>query len=98
MHVDFHLYPLSFSQYLDVSGIADGSLEPYSPEAAAVLTDAFQRYLMHGGYLTAINDMAAYGRIKPSTFAVYCDWIRGDMAKRGKQEHFLNEILGSVAR
>ena len=96
--VDFHLYPLSFSQYLEVSGIADDSLEPYSLEAAAALTDAFQRYLMHGGYLTAINDMAAYGRIEPATFAVYCDCIRGDMAKRGKQEHFLNEILGSVVR
>ena len=96
--VDFHLYPLSFSQYLEVSGIAGDSLEPYSLEAAAALTDAFQRYLMHGGYLTAINDMAAYGRIEPATFAVYCDWIRGDMAKRGKQEHFLNEILSSVVR
>ena len=98
LRVDFHLYPLSFSQYLEVSGIAGDSLERYSLEAAAALTDAFQRYLMHGGYLTAINDMAAYGRIEPATFAVYCDWIRGDMAKRGKQEHFLNEILGSVVR
>lgn len=98
-HVDFHLYPLSFAEYLDVTGIAaHASGHPLSSEAAAVLTDAFQRYLMHGGYLTAINDMAAHGRIEPATFAVYCDWIRGDMAKRGKQEHFLNEILGSVVR
>lgn len=98
-HVDFHLYPLSFAEYLDVTGIAaHTSGRPFSSEAAAVLTNAFQRYLMHGGYLTAINDMAAHGRIEPATFAVYCDWIRGDMAKRGKQEHFLNEILGSVVR
>lgn len=97
--VDFHLYPLSFAEYLDVAGIAGHSSgPPLSSEAAAVLTDAFHRYLMHGGYLTAINDMAAHGRIEPATFAVYCDWIRGDMAKRGKQEHFLNEILGSVVR
>ena len=96
--VDFHLYPLSFSEYLDVAGIAgDISGQPMSAQAA-VLIDAFQRYLMHGGYLTAINDMAAHGRIEPATFAIYCDWIRGDMAKRGKQEHFLNEVLGSVVR
>ena len=96
--VDFHLYPLSFSQYFTVSGIADQSASPDSPEYATALTEAFQRYLMHGGYLTAINDMATNGRIEPATFAVYCDWIRGDMVKRGKQEHFLNEILGSVVR
>lgn len=97
--VDFHLYPLSFAEYLDVAGIAGhASGGPLSSEAATILTDALRRYLMHGGYLTAINDMAAHGRIEPATFAVYCDWIRGDMAKRGKQEHFLNEILGSVVR
>ncbi|MDE0033781.1 MAG: ATP-binding protein [Deltaproteobacteria bacterium] len=96
--VDLHLYPLSFAQYLDVSGVARDLSYPHSPETAEALTGAFLRYLMHGGYLTAINDMAAYGRIEPATFAVYCDWIRGDMAKRGKQEHFLNEILGGVVR
>ena len=96
--VDFHLYPLSFSEYLDVSGLGDDLSEESSVEAAAGLVDAFQRYLVHGGYLTAINDMAAHGRIEPATLAVYCDWIRGDMAKRGKQEHFLKEVLGSVVR
>ena len=96
--VDFHLYPLSFAEYLDVSGLAGELSEEPSTEVAAALTDAFQRYLMHGGYLTAINDVAARGRIEPATFAVYCDWIRGDMAKRGKQERFLHEILDSVIR
>ncbi len=97
--VDFHLYPLSFSEYLDLSGITRDALGiPISSETANVLIEALQHYLIHGGYLTAINDMAAHGRIEPATFAVYCDWIRGDMAKRGKQEHFLEEILGSVVR
>ena len=38
------------------------------------------------------------GRILPATFVIYCDWIRGDMLQRGKQERFLAEILGSVIR
>ena len=65
---------------------------------AATLIDAFERYLVHGGYLTAINDMEVHGRILPATFAVYCDWIRGGMRGHGKQERFLAEILGSVIR
>ena len=101
-HVDFHLYPLSFSEYLDLMSIsvsdgdeATGDHEPPS-EHATTLIDAFERYLMHGGYLSAINDLEAHGRILPATFAVYSDWIRGDVLKRGKQERFLAEILGSV--
>lgn len=102
--VDFHLYPLSFSEYLDLMSIGvphgDEAMEgrEFLSDHAAILIGAFERYLMHGGYLTAINDMEAHGRILPATFAVYCDWIRGDVLKRGKQERFLAEILGSVMR
>ena len=102
--VDFHLYPLSFSEYLDLRAVDDAQGEEstegheLSPERAAALIAAFERYLMHGGYLTAINDMEADGRVSPATFAVYCDWIRGDVLKRGKQERFLAELLGSVIR
>ena len=102
--VDFHLYPLSFAEYVEVAGAAHtaplrhaAGQEP-SPDSAAALTRAFESYLLHGGFLTAINDVAAEGRIQPSTFAVYCDWIRGDMLKRGKQEVYLEEVLGAVVR
>ena len=73
-------------------------MEDAGPDAATVLIAAFERYLMHGGYLSAINDLEAHGHILPATFAVYADWIRGDMLKRGKQERFLAEIVGSVIR
>ena len=102
--VDFHLYPLSFAEYLEVAGVAapapvgDSAESQLSPDAAAALTRAFERYLLHGGYLTAINDVAADGRIQASTFAVYSDWIRGDVLKRGKQERYLAEVLRAVLR
>jgi predicted AAA+ superfamily ATPase len=60
------------------------------------LDGEFESYLLHGGYLTAINDMAQHGLVLPATFATYSDWIRGDMAKRGKQEHYLREVLQGV--
>ena len=94
--VDFHLYPLSFAEYLEVAAAIDPAGS--GPDAAAALTRAFENYLLHGGYLTAINDIAGGGVIRPATFAVYGDWIRGDVLRRGKQERYLAEILGAVVR
>ena len=42
--------------------------------------------------------MAEHKRILPSTFSIYSDWIRGDILKRGKQEHYLREILEAIIR
>ena len=65
--VDFRLYPLSFAEYVEVAGVAQPALLGYaaepepSPDSVAALTRAFENYLLHGGFLTAINDMAAEG-------------------------------------
>lgn len=32
------------------------------------------------------------------TLNTYSDWIRGDMIKRGKQEHYLREILATIIK
>ncbi len=98
--VDFHLYPLSFYEYLTLTEktIAPKIFtdESWSETEWFVLYKAFDRYLQHGGYLTAINDFAKLGRILPATFTTYSDWIRGDMLKQGKQTHYLQELLGGV--
>ncbi len=61
-----------------------------------ILFSEFERYMIHGGYMTAINDIASHGRIQPATFSTYSDWIRGDMLKRGKKENLLQEILSAL--
>lgn len=98
---DFHMYPLSFREVvqlknaeLDIAGIIQ---EP-STEILELLHQEFLVYLQHGGYLTAINDIAAHGRIFDATLTTYSDWIRGDMLKRGKQEHYLREILSAIIK
>lgn len=83
--VDFHLYPLSFSEYLHLTQRASDNI--------VKLYEAFDVYLQHGGYLTAINDLAQFGKINRATLMTYSDWIRGDVLKRGKQEQYLKEIL-----
>lgn len=79
------------------SDIPDDGTQCSAGQAARLLA-AFEQYLIHGGYLTAINDMARGGTILKSTLSTYADWIRGDMMKRGKQEHYLREILEGVVR
>jgi len=70
----------------------------HAPPAEVVegLFAAFAEYLMHGGFMTAINDFAAHDRILPATMRTYSDWIRGDVLKRGKNENYLREIVGAI--
>lgn len=104
--VDFHLQPLSFAETLSLkSGLSIEALEQLAyadlsqqNDTEQILNEAFTAYLVHGGFLTAINDIARHDRILPATFATYSDWIRGDVLKRGKQEHYLREVLEAIVR
>ena len=101
---DFHLHPLSFREFVVLEGNVE-DLYSHLQEPSAMpdetvdsIYDAFARYLLHGGYLTAINDLADNGAIHQSTLATYSDWIRGDVLKRGKQEAYLREVLQAIVR
>jgi predicted AAA+ superfamily ATPase len=104
--VDFHLYPLSFHEAVKLkTKISRNAMEKLiqpviEPDSSSIdiLYQEFEQYLVHGGFLTAINDMAKNNRISPSTFATYSDWIRGDVLKKGKQERYLQEILGAIIK
>lgn len=90
--IDYHVYPLSFREWV--------TLKNNSPEQPSLnnLYKEFDSYLVHGGYLTAINDLAIHKRILEATLITYSDWIRGDMLKRGKQESYLKEILSAIIK
>jgi len=106
--VDFHLYPLSFPESCRLRGVVSAEelacLEQGRAELLCQVDDAgwdrvyseLQSYLLHGGFLTAMNDIAREGRALPATLATYSDWIRGDVVKRGKSEHSLREVLGAI--
>jgi len=96
--VDFHLYPLSFREAVLLKHGEAEVANQMRLDAHAFLTQELMAYLVHGGYLTAINDMEAHRRILPATLRTYADWIRGDMLKHGKQEHYLREVLAAIAK
>lgn len=100
---DFHLHPLSFREYVELTGVVSDlhaiASEDEMPTATVdQIYDAFDSYLLHGGYLTAINDIASHGSIRQSTLATYSDWIRGDVVKRGRQETYLREVLTAIVK
>lgn len=86
---DFHLHPLSFKEYVDLVGNKKA-------KSLDKLEALFSDYLLCGGYLRAINDLATHGKILDATFATYEQWIRGDFNKRGKREESLLSILSAL--
>jgi len=80
---DYHLYPLSFFQYVNLIKSDD-------------LPTLFQHYLQSGGYLRAINDFAVSNTISPATYNTYEQWIRGDFLKHGKNENYLLNLLSAL--
>jgi len=91
---DFHLYPLSFRETVFLKQ----HLKPDADVSLKILYEEFEAYLVHGGFLTAMNDLAESKTISPSTLTTYSDWIRGDMLKRGKHEHYLREIVSAILK
>jgi predicted AAA+ superfamily ATPase len=108
--VDYHLHPLTFTESCGLRGVLAAEerrvLERGSTRAVKALPGdawdrlelALERYLIHGGFLTAMNDLEDSGKLRPATLATYSDWIRGDVLRRGKGEVYLREVLGAVDR
>lgn len=107
---NFHYYPLSFLDYLILKKkLSKGALQeiidsPYVglmnssvvENNIAIIYDEFKSFMITGGYLTAINDLAKEGRILNDTFATYWEWIVGDVLKHHKTENYLREVLSGI--
>ncbi len=87
---DFHIYPLTFGQYVE---LVAPSLLTGSEEKLDELFEAFAVYLKCGGYLRAINELHALGKVREASYLTFEQWIRGDFEKRGKRIGYLQEIL-----
>ena len=94
--VDFHYYPLSFREILNLKNVFPANHINYDDEAVNVLYQEFNKYLIHGGYLSAINEYSKDNVISRATLSTYSDWVRGDVLKRNKSEHYLRDILSAI--
>lgn len=91
IQINLHLYPLSFHDVIALK-------YPNAVMTDVYLFDEFKNYLMHGGYLPAINDMAMHRKILDETLKNYSAWLRNEMLHRGRQEYFLLEILTAITK
>jgi hypothetical protein len=98
--VDFHYCPLSFRQCVELKGKLPTDKQLNSPSDSLIknIYAEFRDYLIHGGFLTAINEHAMTGSISLRTLATYSDWIRGDVIKQGKNENYLREIMSAIIK
>ena len=87
--IDFHLYPLSFFEYVEL-------LLQKTKINNEKLYKLFKDYLICGGYLRAINDFANNEKISESTYLTYEQWIRGDFLKKNKNEETLLQLLSGL--
>ncbi len=107
---DFHIHPLSFFEYVSLqdknlaasfAGARDRFNSGFQIEAGetgriAELFGYFDKYLLTGGYVVALNDHAKNNLISPAVYKTYAQWIVGDMLKKGKQESYLKEIIRAL--
>lgn len=93
--VDFHYFPLSFKECITLKGTLPNDDSVSSNEE---LFKEFDKYLIHGGFLKAINEFELSSTISPATLSVYSDWIRGDVIKHNKKEVFLREIIAAIIK
>lgn len=83
---DFHLYPLSFYEF-----IATKTQHAHNNDIN--VHEEFNHYLLHGGYHAAIRDFTLHGTISNETFQAYSNWLVNEIRQQEKQESFLREIL-----
>jgi predicted AAA+ superfamily ATPase len=101
----FHLYPLSFRESVILKkgnplNLIQTTMKESAQDAelARVMSQELNQYLIHGGFLSSMNDYVQTQSISDSTYKTYSDWIRGDMIKHGKNETFLREILTGILK
>jgi predicted AAA+ superfamily ATPase len=106
---DLDMFPLSFRAYVDnLYGIKD---LPYASESGASglydaclqasyyeeeIGQAFEEYLLCGGFPLSILGLRKGGEIEPSIYHTYLQALLGDMTKAGKTESYLREIAQAI--
>ena len=106
--VDFDFFPLSFKEFVclkekNLAPLCDKIIAhpltediPGYEDAHRQFTELLYEYLLHGGYLPAINDYNQKQTITKGILNTYIHWIIGDMLKHNKSENYLFEIFKGI--
>lgn len=108
---DFILLPLSFSEYVSLikpdiakrlEKIKNLSIKEINDKIKnakifnSELKVLFMQYLITGGFPLVINEFFSNKKIPDYVYELYLKWVVGDIAKWGKQEKILIQLLSSL--
>jgi predicted AAA+ superfamily ATPase len=110
--LDLELLPLSFREYVAlvepglglprmVTTFTPTELRATRRDRALIrprLKAHLEKYLLSGGLLTALNDVARDAQILPETYQAYREAISGEFTRAGLSESYLRELIDWVAR
>lgn len=110
--LDLELLPLCFREYLalvapelpqpaPVEAFVPSQVRERRRERTLVRphTDAhLERYLLVGGFLSALNDMARHGAVLAETYQSHREAIAGEFTRAGLREAYLRELIDWLAR
>jgi len=85
----FDVFNLTESNFRDMF-----AFNPYKRS----LSKLFDRYLISGGFIKSINELYSSGFIAFDIYEIYLQWIRGDMAKAGKNERTTRQIISRLLK
>lgn len=85
-----------FSDLLENSSmrkiLSDKKLGAIAGQKVAI-EKCFEKYLLSGGFLSAINEMEAEKKISDATYRIYWQWLKGDLLKLERKETIFLEIM-----
>jgi uncharacterized protein len=110
--LDLELLPLSFREYVELVEPGLGlpsTVARFTPTELRETNRArslirprlqahFEKYLLSGGLLTALNDVARDNGVLPETYQAYREAIAGEFTRAGLRESYLRELIDWVAR
>lgn len=86
---DFLIQPLSFRETVLLK-------HKNTTPTSHILTEEINQFMIHGGYLSAINEYAATKQLSDTLLKNFSEWLRKETEKYGKQERYLREILTAI--
>lgn len=103
--LDKILFPLSFREYVGfinpviIDKFSDIHLARRNyPFYKKELKKYLDNFLITGGFIQAVNNFAAHGKIGVDIYQQYLSWVLGDLAKLGRKESYSRQIFEQVIK
>jgi predicted AAA+ superfamily ATPase len=100
-------YPLGFPEFVEL--MDENIMEKFKSKNIAELTSIYQfhqndlqkllnKYLLTGGFISAMNDLEGKKKIELNKYSEYLNWTLGDLAKLDRRESVARSIIAEIIK